>query len=172
MRYTLEEVLDAREERWNIRQRLACSLNDGCLISVTLCVPLPFRNNSEYEELFKKLCEKLMNYLFSREIPLKFETSIYGADGPALFLSASSPPEIIKRFCVMAEESIPGARVLDVDVTGNKGEVIGREQLGLPLRKCFVCSNPAHLCASRRLHSSQDIVLKIKKLFEEAIEEL
>ena len=157
-------------KRWSIRQKLAYSLNGGCLISVTLCVPLSFRINSEYRELFKILCDRLKDIFDSRNISIRFEKDIYGADGPAMFFSASSSPEVVKRLCVLAEESIPGARLLDVDVTNSKGEAIGREQLGLPPRKCFVCSNPAHICVSRRLHSSKDIALTVKKLFEEAIE--
>lgn len=168
MNNSLEDILNARDERWIARQKLARRLNDGCLISVTLCVPLPMRNTDGYQELFKKLCEKLMIFLYSRKVTIKLEKTMHGLDGPVMFFSTSSPPEFIKKFCVIAEESIPGARLLDVDVTGNTGEVIGREQLGLPPRKCFICSNPAHICVSRRLHSSQDIAQKIKKLYEES----
>ena len=86
MRYTLEEILDAREKRWGIRQKLAYSLNEGCLISVTLCVPLPFRIKSEYKVLFKILCDRLKDVFDSRRISIRFERAIYGADGPAIFL--------------------------------------------------------------------------------------
>lgn len=172
MKYTLEEVLDAREKRWNIRQKISNSLKDGCLISVTLCVPQSFRINSEYKALFNILCDRIKDIFDNRKITIRFEKAIYGADGPAMFFSASSSPEVVKRISVLAEESIPGARLLDVDVTNNKGEVIGREQLGLPPRKCFVCSNPAHTCVSRRLHSSKDIALVIEKIFKEAKEKL
>lgn len=172
MGYSLKDVLDAREERWNTRQMMACSLKEGCLISVTLCVPLTFRNSSEYKEFFRKLCDKLIYFLASKGIVIKYEKTINGADGPAAFFSALSIPETVKRYCVMAEDSIPGARLLDVDITGNKGEVVGREQLGLPPRKCFLCSNPAHVCVFRRLHSLQDIALAIKRIYEEAVEEL
>jgi phosphoribosyl-dephospho-CoA transferase len=47
-----------------------------------------------------------------------------------------------------------------------KGEVqnVSRDELNLPKRKCFVCSNDAKICSSRRTHSISEMFECIEKL--------
>ncbi|MEG1942712.1 MAG: citrate lyase holo-[acyl-carrier protein] synthase, partial [Angelakisella sp.] len=74
----------------------------------------------------------------------------------------------IKHICVTAEEKIHGGRMLDIDVMDSSGTPVGRSQLGLPPRCCFVCHEPAAVCVSRRLHPTEEILRRAHELLEEA----
>jgi len=70
---------------------------------------------------------------------------------------------------IETEESISGGRLLDIDVMNKDGAVVSRELLGFPPRKCFICDKPAIICASRRLHSQQELADAIEKFYNLAL---
>ncbi|MFA6939649.1 MAG: citrate lyase holo-[acyl-carrier protein] synthase [Clostridiaceae bacterium] len=159
-------VLDAREQRWEMRKSLAEKCN-CTIITITLCIPLSYRTGEEFWPVFLHLCKAFYKILLSKDNSVHYEGCIRSEDGPAFFISAEAEAEEIKKICVYAEETIPGGRMLDIDVMNSDKKQIGRSDIGLSPRKCFICENPACLCVSRRLHSSDQVAVYVYKLKKE-----
>lgn len=159
----LLKVLEAREHRWNTRKELAKSLHRS-IITITLCVPLAFRTDKEYEEVFLYLCRSFFDDLVCSGHIANYEGTLEGADGPVFIISVDYDAELMKRVCVEAEETIPGGRLLDIDVMDENGTPISRNDIGIPQRKCFLCDNSASSCVSRRLHSPEEVADWVKHM--------
>lgn len=163
----LPAVLEAREQRWNMRQRLAAER--GCtIIAITLCLPVGYRTDQAYQALFRRLVERFALLFAPKEGTLRGEGHLEGADGPAAFFSAPGDPFAIKAACVLLEQSLPGGRMLDIDVMAPNGRPVGRAQAGLPPRACYLCQNAAAICVAGRLHTREEIDQKVKSLYREA----
>ena len=135
-----------------------------CLITVTMCLPLVFRTDEEYERLFLRLCMDIYDTLVFDGHDVNFVGSLRGDDGPAFFISIDGDALLVKKLCIEFEEGVPGGRLLDIDVMDEEGTNISRGDIGLPPRKCFLCDNPAAQCVSRRLHSPEEIGAWVKEM--------
>ena len=166
MNKELLKILEARERRWKIRKILV-EKRGRCLITITLCLPIPFRTEEKFWTLFYKMCRAFYRNLVSKGHRVHFEGCIRSHDGPVFFISAKTNAMEIKKLCVEAEEVLPGGRILDIDVMDTDGTTIGRSDLMLPPRKCFICENPAAICVSRRIHSTNEISKFVKKVKEQ-----
>ncbi len=158
----LQKVLKAREERWKMR-KLLVEKWQSCLVTVTLCVPVKFRTSNEFRIIFRKLCSSFKELLVTKGEALSFESFLQSDDGPAFFIIINNEAEEIKRICVEAEELIPGGRMLDIDVMNSCGVPVGRNDIGLPSRKCFICEKPAAICVSRKLHSPEETYSRVEQ---------
>lgn len=156
------KLLADRERRWKLRLELA-SKSRGCLVTATLRIPAEYRTSKDLFLLMKQICDLVCGRLDLKGIGIEKKRWINGADGPALFLSVETGPEPAKRLCIDIEEKMLYGQILDLDVMGTDGTVLGREQLGFPPRKCFVCGNPAAVCVSRRLHSPRELAEVLEK---------
>lgn len=161
----LEAMLRAREMRW--QRRMELSENTPALISVTLCVPLPFRLCPEGKTLLRDSAERLIKELrragaYPEGLCGEAEWTD-GADGPCVFISCGTDAQAVKRLCVEAEETLLLGRFLDVDVTAQGGQPIGRAELGLPPRRCFLCGRPAAECVASSRHDPAEIAAFIKR---------
>jgi holo-ACP synthase len=159
----LGRLLAARERRWKLRLELA-SKSRGCLVTATLRTPAKYRVSKDSFLLMKQVCGALCDTLALRGVDIDKKRWINGEDGPALLLSLQAEPEAVKRLCVDIEEKMLHGKILDLDVMGADGTVFGREQLGFPPRKCFVCDNPAAVCVSRRLHSPRELAEALEEI--------
>lgn len=163
----LARVLAAREKRWHKRLALVAD-RKNCLVTMTLCLPVAYRTQAAYEALFHDLCDQFQKILATHGIPFIHEGYLTGEDGPACFLTTESDAERVKQFCVEAEDSMAGGRMLDIDVMDRAGNPIGRSEIGLPPRKCFICEEPAAVCVSRKRHSKDELARQIAVLTEQA----
>ncbi|NCB31682.1 MAG: citrate lyase holo-[acyl-carrier protein] synthase [Clostridia bacterium] len=159
----LAKILAAREQRWNMRKKLAAACS-GCVITMTLCLPLTYRTSGEFLAMFHKMSKVLIPFLHQRGITADFADMQNGADGPALFFTSSFPASLVKAACVQAEENLPGGRMLDIDVMEKSGKPIGRKELGLAPRACFVCGEAAHLCMAGARHRAEELAVQIEKM--------
>ena len=148
----LNEVLDAREQRWNRRMELS-SVCDT-LISMTLCLPLRYRGTAEMKTLLRIRADETASALHNAGFPVSGREELDGPDGLCIFLLTRGGAEV-KRLCVRLEEKFSLGRFLDIDVTC--GAPLSRKDLGLPPRRCFVCGSPAAECVSVRKHSEKEI---------------
>lgn len=162
----LLKILEAREQRWQMRKQLA-EKHHSCLVTVTPCVPAAFRTDEEFCKIFFKLCTAFFDNLADKGCRPNFEGYMQSDDGPAFFITTGTDAREVKRLCVEAEETTLGGRILDIDVMDRDGTPIDRGDIGLLPRKCFICENPAALCVSRRLHSASDISEHVKQMIEQ-----
>ena len=153
----LENMLLAREERWHKRMELSKKCES--LISISLCIPLPFRTGEKEKDALRKKCVEIEKMLLTAGFPVESREELDGADGLTVYL-LSAGGENLKRFCVEIEESLPNGRLLDIDITSKIP--IGRSELGLPPRSCFICLRPAAECVASGRHSREEIAQFIK----------
>lgn len=149
----LEDILMAREKRWN--KRVDLSKRCESLISASLCIPMPFRVGKKEKDALRSKCVLIEKLLVKEGFSVDGREELDGADGLTVYLLSSSGGEKLKRFCVEIEESIPNGRLLDIDVTSKTP--LGRKEIGLPPRKCFICQRPAAECVSTERHSRAEI---------------
>ena len=88
-------------------------------------------------------------------------------DGPWLIAGTLQSPRELKKLCVLAEESFPDGRLLDLDVTAQGGGAVSRRDLGLPPRRCLLCGRPAE-CASRAAHLREEVLAKAQSILDNA----
>lgn len=75
----------------------------------------------------------------------------------ALWIAPLSPLEA-KRIAVCLEDTHPHGRVFDIDVLQKDGTPIEREDIGHAPRRCYLCNEPAKVCARSRAHSIDELL--------------
>lgn len=162
---SLEEILNARENRVKIQQKMLQKA-PTCLLSFTLNIPGPvkvFPYTKWAYEVGSSIISKgvsLLNGDVLEQFEAKNET---GWDG---FFALNLPPEEIKTYLLEQEEHHPLGRLFDFDVLRTDGSKLSRQELGFPERTCLLCGNPAFLCGRSRTHSAQKLLAKEIELME------
>lgn len=162
---SLEEILNARENRVKIQQKMLQKA-PTCLLSFTLNIPGPvkvFPYTKWAYEVGSSIISKgvsLLNGDVLEQFEAKNET---GWDG---FFALNLPPEEIKTYLLEQEEHHPLGRLFDFDVLRTDGSKLSRQELGFPERTCLLCGNPAFLCGRSRTHSAQELLAKEIEIME------
>lgn len=162
---SLEEILNARENRVKIQQKMLQKA-PTCLLSFTLNIPgsvKVFPYTKWAYEVGSSIISKgvsLLNGDVLEQFEAKNET---GWDG---FFALNLPPEEIKTYLLEQEEHHPLGRLFDFDVLRTDGSKLSRQELGFPERTCLLCGNPAFLCGRSRTHSAQELLAKEIELME------
>lgn len=165
----LFHVLNSKEERW--QKRLEISQKERkTLISITLCLPLKYRTDQKYKELFLEFCNIYTKYCEENGVKLKSTQGLDGFDGPCIFYLSDSNAIEVKKISSKFEESEKPFRIMDIDIMDENQNPIGREEIGLPPRKCFICNNSSAACVKAKTHSKADLEKKIKEYFLEGKE--
>ncbi len=162
---SLEEILNARENRVKIQQKMLQKA-PTCLLSFTLNIPGPvkvFPYTKWAYEVGSSIISKgvsLLNGDVLEQFEAKNETGWEG------FFALNLPPEEIKTYLLEQEEHHPLGRLFDFDVLRTDGSKLSRQELGFPERACLLCGNPAFLCGRSRTHSAQELLAKEIELME------
>ena len=162
---SLEEILNARENRVKIQQKMLQKA-PTCLLSFTLNIPGPvkvFPYTKWAYEVGSSIISKgvsLLNGDVLEQFESKNETGWEG------FFALNLPPEEIKTYLLEQEEHHPLGRLFDFDVLRTDGSKLSRQELGFPERTCLLCGNPAFLCGRSRTHSAQELLAKEIELME------
>ncbi|WMJ84720.1 citrate lyase holo-[acyl-carrier protein] synthase [Oscillospiraceae bacterium LTW-04] len=152
----LDNILKVREMRWQRRRSLAADWPS--LLSATLCIPLPARGEPSFSVWFHQQCQVLMGHLSQAGFsPVCLEITDT-ADGPMMLTGCRCTAASLKRFCVEQEETLPGGRLLDLDVMGKDLHAWSRSDIGLPPRRCFLCGKEAAVCVVTRAHKREELI--------------
>ena len=152
----LDEILKAREMRWQHRRSLAADW--PALLSATLCIPLPARNEPCFSTWFHQQCQALIIRLSQAGYaPVCLEMA-NTPDGPVMLAGCRCSAAELKHFCVTLEETLTGGRLLDLDVMGNDMHNWSRRDLGLPPRRCFLCEKDAAVCIVTHAHAREELI--------------
>ena len=154
---TLEQLLQSRDERAALQQRLLAE-HPGCtLVCFTVQLPGSEKRNalslSIAEAGLKALQEFFGEALQTRDLETGFE---------AYFLVPLQAKEV-KRQCCELEERHPLGRLMDIDVIGPEGPV-SRTEVGFQARKCLLCDQPARVCMRARTHTSEELLRRIEQM--------
>ncbi len=148
----LKDILDAREQRANRRERLE-SLYDRPVVTFTINIPGGEKNSPKYNWLCGLAVEEYLEAMGDRKGAIEYIEERSSADGPETFLVVNEDPVALKKTGMEIEENHPLGRLFDIDVTG-----VSREGLCRPLRKCIVCHRDAVDCIVGRRHSRQEVL--------------
>ena len=160
MEITLKELLDSREQRvWHQQELL--HRYEGVLVSVTLNIPGPIKDKSEYRRIMEWGMNQLLHEFGEDALHDEIRFLKTGAEGYLCIAGVDALD--IKRKCVELENSDPKARLLDVDVLTMEGGV-SRSELGLEPRKCLLCDDDAKACARSQKHSMEELLAKVEEL--------
>lgn len=151
------DMAAAREARAMRQQRLL--VQQGALVYLTMNIPGPRKTSPliavAFEEGKRLIAQALHDAALVDEVREKtgFEACYQTACDAAA----------VKRALCAAENDTPLGRLLDIDVLTPAGEKVSREALGLPPRQCFLCGNPAFVCARSRTHTVPEMMAEIHR---------
>ena len=154
MDVTLEQMLSAREMRAE-RQYILNRKYGLPLLSFTLNIPGPVKNSPLIRRAFHAglvALEPLIPAEYIRERIITDEVT--GCEG---LFAVDMEPETLKRITTELEDHHPLGRLFDLDVLDRKMWKLDRDLVDGGDRGCLVCGAPGRDCASRRLHSVQEL---------------
>lgn len=158
---SLQRLLDAKENRSLTQRRL---INTFGLTLVCLLVNYvgQTKSNANTKIVFNEGVRQIFKLL-----PVDYFAVNLSDTGEEGFFVTKTPAKTAKRLLCKAEQTHPLGRFMDIDVFDADGNQIGREDLGIPPRKCLLCDSDARECYILRRHSTQELKdftdAKIKK---------
>ncbi|MBU5591793.1 citrate lyase holo-[acyl-carrier protein] synthase [Clostridium sp. MSJ-4] len=164
MKYTPKDILIEREKRVEMIQEIIEKFNKT-LIFIRVNYPGVQKENELTKDIIKAM-DKLLSRLFEDVLILKLLTIT--AEGPNITMAIDKDPLEIKRICIEIEENHPLGRCVDIDVyRPDTMESIGREEMGIKPRKCFLCEEIAQVCVRSKRHDIKEVIRYIERCYIE-----
>jgi holo-ACP synthase len=149
-------ILDCREDRVRRRRQLQQEYGLPAVL-FSLNIPGVEKNAPPYEKAHLAGEQEFLRRSAAAGLRMERKEVRRGACGrEALFLPAAEPLRL-KRLCIQIEKQHPLGRIFDFDVYRVDGTAVGRAELELPPRRCFLCAEPARECARLRRHPAADL---------------
>lgn len=163
---TLEQVLAAREDRAALQKRLLREYQLP-LICFTMNIAGPVKNSDLIREGFLLGHTMLLAQL--QTLPVRHWEHHLLDTGCEGYYLVDADALTVKRLTAQIEDSMPVARLFDMDVLDVTGKKLDREQLGLSARRCLLCDNPVYVCSSRRAHTVEQLQQETTRLLQDAV---
>lgn len=162
---TLNDILRAKEERGQFQQQLLVHYHNT-LISYKLNIPGGVKYNKMIRRIFDAGIEVLKQRLDKNNMVLLYEKVFYKHSGPEFFGVLADSAPVVKKVTCSIEEDHPLGRLYDFDVIAKSGKPCSREDIEKTGRKCFLCQQPAFVCARSRTHSVAEMLAKIQAMYD------
>ena len=161
MEVTLEQILNAREER-AYRQLSLSRKHSTPILSFTMNIPGPVKDTPLIRRAFQEGLNALSISLFPGVIREK--QVIRAVTGCEAVFAVDADPAALKRITTQIEDTHPLGRLFDMDVLDGNLRKLDRETVGGGDRGCIVCGKPGRDCASRRLHSVTELQKAVQQI--------
>lgn len=161
---TLPEMLEARDRRAEAQRRLLAERGLP-LISFTMNIPGPVKNSPLYRRGFDEGLRQLERALDAAGIARLSPETLHAVTGNEYLCAVDAPAEAVKAICTRIEEEDPMGRLFDMDVIAPGGSKLARKEE----RRCLVCGAAGRGCASRRLHSLEELSAAVTRLLTEGL---
>lgn len=153
---TLMEMLGAREARTMRQQQL---LEEYHLPVISFCLNIagPVKNSPVLRRAFREGLERLACALLAGRLDVVHREEVDQPTGCEALWVVRGDGRAVKELCVELEDRDALGRLFDLDVLDPVSGKWDRTQLGQPPRKCLVCGKEGKGCASRRLHTVEEL---------------
>ena len=153
---TLMEMLGAREARAMRQQQL---LEEYQLPVISFCLNIagPVKNSPVLRRVFREGLERLACALLAGRLDIVHREEVDEPTGCEALWVVRGDGRAVKELCVELEDRDALGRLFDLDVLDPVSGKWDRTQLGQPPRKCLVCGKEGKGCASRRLHTVEEL---------------
>ena len=153
---TLMEMLGAREARAMRQQQL---LEEYHLPVISFCLNIagPVKNSPVLRRAFQEGLERLACALLVGRLDIVHREEVDEPTGCEALWVVRGDGRAVKELCVELEDRDALGRLFDMDVLDPASGKWDRTQLGQPPRKCLVCGKEGKGCASRRLHTVEEL---------------
>jgi len=159
------KILKARENRAKKYKQLH-EIYQGTILALTMNIPGAHKKTRSALRAFDEGLRSMNKLLSSRRVNvLKHDTSMTD-DGPEACWVIDTPPISLKAWAIEVEENHPLGRLFDFDVLNESLRPIHRESSGGSLRRCFICDEPAHMCARSQKHDYRELHRKIDEMVD------
>lgn len=163
---TLTDMLEAREARVR-RQNTFQEQFQAPVISFSLNIPGPVKDSPLIRRAFHEGREQLEAGLQAAKLPvLSCEEHLAFTGCEALYAVTGTAHEI-KTVCVSIEDGSSLGRLFDMDVLDRNGRKLDREEVNGGSRNCIVCGASGRGCASRRVHSAEELQYAARQIMED-----
>ena len=153
---TLMEMLGAREARAMRQQQL---LEEYHLPVISFCLNIagPVKNSPVLRRAFREGLERLACALLAGRLDVVHREEVDQPTGCEALWVVRGDGRAVKELCVELEDRDALGRLFDLDVLDPVSGKWDRTQQGQPPRKCLVCGKEGKGCASRRLHTVEEL---------------
>lgn len=163
MEVTLSQMLEAREARAFRQFQLSREFGKP-LISFSMNIPGPVKDSPLIRRGFRAGRDALEHRLPKGKV-LRIETK-EGITGCEAIYVVDSEPLAVKAITTAIEDDHPLGRLFDMDVIGADLCKLDREAVDGGDRNCIVCGAPGRGCASRRVHSVEQLQAAARNILE------
>ena len=153
---TLTEVLQARETR-AAAQKTLLSAHGLPVISFCLNIAGPVKNSPVLHRAFQEGLCRLDAALTAAGLTPVDQAQIDPPTGCEALWVVQGSGRQVKELCLELEDADPLGRLFDLDVLEPGHGMWSRSELGRLPRRCLVCGAEGKGCASRRLHSVEQL---------------
>lgn len=163
---TLMEMLEAREDRVRAQDALREKYSVP-VVSFTLNIAGPVKDSPLIRRAFRWGQNQLEAGLTAAKLPILERTEHLAPTGCEGLYAVDGTAQEVKNVCVSIEDGSPLGRLFDMDVLDADGRKLDREEVGGGPRNCIVCGAPGKGCASRRVHSVEELQGATRRILEE-----
>ncbi|HDR2751754.1 MULTISPECIES: citrate lyase holo-[acyl-carrier protein] synthase [Enterobacter] len=160
---SLEQILASREQRAN-RQQAWLFQSEQTVVSVTLVWPGERKDNELARQVMAVANETLGALFRAHHWTVSRHQSLQPVTGPEALWSVAAPAWMIKHVTAHLEDTHALGRLWDIDVLCPKTGLLKRDAIQQPMRRCFICSEPAHACSRAQRHSQVELSHVIEEL--------
>ena len=166
MDVTLAQMLEARERRCS--RQISLIREFGLpLVSFSMNIPGPVKDSPLIRRGFYAGCaalEAALPHVIHREIT----EAVTGCEA---MYAVDMDPLTLKSLTASIEDANRLGRLFDMDVIGTDLRKIDREAVRGGTRNCIVCDAPGRGCASRRIHSVEQLQAATRRILEDHFRE-
>ncbi|MEH2940084.1 triphosphoribosyl-dephospho-CoA synthase CitG [Lawsonibacter sp. JLR.KK007] len=162
---TLLEMLEAREDRARRLEALR-TRHGSAAVSFTLNIAGPVKDSPLIRRAFQAGLEQLEAGLRAAGLAVLDRLERRAPTGCEAQYAVDGPVRELQRACVSIEDGSPLGRLFELDVLTPEGRRLDREAAGGAPRRCLVCGAPGTGCASRRIHTAEELQAATRRLLE------
>ena len=158
---TLKEIIESKDER-AVYQRYLIDKYKCPIVSFTVVMPGNVKKNKMSEQIFLKGNSAIESALEGYSVLFKNKKD--KITGYEAFYCVKMDSSDLKKLMVSVEENCKIGRLFDIDVIDENYTPMSRTALDLPERKCLICGQNAHVCASSRKHTTDELLAEIERV--------